>query len=178
MTILFDVLNQLRTQDTAPIGEEDEKVKKERIRALNVLVLELSMSIIRHPLKNRTFNSVLISYAAIMSWNSNQESWIKMKDYSSLTSYLVYAVQIIILLHCFKRHEGRQSLDFRLYLAETCNAWLLSDCAGPMAELLGIRLLAMKIGRTDVKEAKVFWHQDDLTLTYENIVFSRSHLQE
>ena len=72
--------------------------------------------------------------------------------------------------------KGRQSLDFRR-LWPTSNTWLLSDCAGPMAELLGIRLLAMKIGRTDVKEAQVFWHQDGLTLTFEDIVFSRHDLQ-
>lgn len=76
------------------------------MQALDALVLELSMSIIQHPLENRTFDSVLISYAAILSWNVNQGSWMKVKDYSSLTSYLVYAVQMVILLHCFERHEG------------------------------------------------------------------------
>ena len=42
----------------------------------------------------------------------------KVKDYSSLTSYLVYAVQMVILLHCFERHEGEAVAGLSSSLAD------------------------------------------------------------
>jgi len=79
--------------------EEVEKV-------IDRAVLNLSMSVIQHRLTERAFDSVMVSFAAMLAWDSTKQTWKGVNNYTSYLSQLIYDCQIIVLLYCLEITGG------------------------------------------------------------------------
>ena len=52
----------------------DDGNDQEQLEMIDYATLEFSLAVIQHPLTRRAFDSVLISFAAVLFWNPHQEA--------------------------------------------------------------------------------------------------------
>ena len=83
-----------------------------------------------------------------------------------------------MLLHSLDLVETGQVRDLTSCIVAVRDQWLLNDTPGPVAELLGIRLLGFEVGRNTVNQAQVRWHSDGETIVYKDIQLQIGQLQE
>jgi len=121
-----------------------EKMEKE----VDKIVLDLSMSLIQQRLTDWAFDSAMVSFAAMLAWDSTRQTWKDVNNYTSYLSQLIYDCQIIVLLHCLEAIDGDEGLTIRIVRVR--EEWLLNDTTGPVAEPSGSRLLGFEIGRNTV----------------------------
>lgn len=72
--------------------------------------------------------------------------------------------------------DGTERL--RDHLVELRDCWLLNDTQGPVAELLGTRLLGLEIARNTVNQAQVRWHADGETVLYQDVQLEMQQLRQ
>lgn len=161
--------------------ERDDKEKEEaenpRQAELDELVLAFCVALIQQPLLERAFDSPIISFAAALAWDPKEETWMKINNYSSYLSCLIYDCQLIVTQHSLSALDNGETNNLTRYVTKFCKQWLLNDSQSPMAELLAIRLLAFAIGKTTVNQAQIRWHQDGETLVYNDVRYSMSDLR-
>ncbi|KAK3077630.1 hypothetical protein LTS18_009725, partial [Coniosporium uncinatum] len=134
------------------------------------------MSLIQQRFTNRAFDSAMVSFAAVLTWDCTRQTWKDVNNYTSYLSQLIYDCQIIVLLHCLDADDGDESLTNRIIrVRDEC---LLNDTLGPVAELSGSRLLGFEIGRNTVNQAQVRWHGDEQTIVYKDVRLTMTQLQE
>jgi len=148
-------------------GEEVDKV-----------VLDLSMSLVQHRLTDRAFDSAIVSFAAMLAWDSTRQTWKGVNNYASYLSQLIYDGQIFILLHCLEITDSEGGRGLSSYIVRIRDDWLLNDTPGPVAELSGTRLLGFEISRNTVNQAQVRWHSDEQTIVYKDIQLTTAQLQD
>ena len=68
-------------------GEADEG---EEHNPLDQAVLCLSLSLIRHPLERRAFDSAMVSFAAMLAWDTAKKTWKDVNNYTSFLSQIIY----------------------------------------------------------------------------------------
>ena len=161
--------------DLAP-DEIDEEEKARQVQ-LDKLVLSFCVALIQQPLSERTFDSAIISFAAALAWDARERTWMKVNNYSSYLSSLIYDCQLFTAQHCLDAFDGGETDNLTQYLTRFCKRWLLNNSQSPVAELLSIRLIAFAIGKTTVNQAQIRWHQDGETLVYNDLRYSISDLR-
>jgi hypothetical protein len=60
--------------------------------------LNFSCRLICHRVKERAFNSVIVSFAAALDWHPSSKTWMPIGNYTSYLSHLIYNCQMLILL--------------------------------------------------------------------------------
>ena len=70
--------------------EGEEVDEGEEHNSLDQAVLYLSLSLIQHLLERRAFDSAMVSFAAVLAWDSAKKTWIDINNYTSLLSQIVY----------------------------------------------------------------------------------------
>lgn len=175
----------LKQSDAGDAGDDlgdSESVVEERQQALDqtldALVFDFCLALVQHRLEDRTFDSVTISFCAVLAWDSKEGTWMKISNYSGFLSHLIYLSQVLILQHCHNLVEEGKASDLRDCIVEQRDRWLLNDCRGPVAELDGLRLLAQRINEATVNEAQIRWYRDGETLAYNDIVYRMQDLRE
>jgi hypothetical protein len=141
-------------------------------------VFEFCLALVQHRLEDRTFDSAIISFCAVLGWDSKDETWMKVSHYSGFLSHLIYLSQVLILQQCYNLVADGKASDLRDCIIEQRDHWLLNDCRGPLAELDSLRLLARHINDETVKEAPIRWYSDNETLAYQDIVYRMHDLRE
>ena len=158
-------------------NEDEEKEAKARQARLDKLVLAFCVALIQQPLPERTFDSAIISFAAVLAWDADQQAWMKISNYSSYLSCLIYDCQLFAVQHCLNAFDHGLIDDLTQCISSFCRKWILNDSQGPVAELLSFRLLAFAIGKTTVNQAQIRWHEDGETLVYNDLRYSLSDLR-
>ncbi|KAL6229011.1 hypothetical protein BDW75DRAFT_246116, partial [Aspergillus navahoensis] len=136
------------------------------------------MSIIQHHIPYRTFDSVLVSYAAVRFWNAKQMAWMAIGNYTSILSQLIYICQLSVLAHVLEEVEGDRLVDIGARIVALRDEWLLNDTQGPVRELLDNRLLGFAIAKSEVPPAQLRWHPDGETLVWADVIFHLTDLQK
>ncbi|KAK3064884.1 hypothetical protein LTS18_003047, partial [Coniosporium uncinatum] len=154
---------------------EDVQVLKEEI---DQIVLDFSLSLIQHHLSNRAFDSVMVSFAAMLAWDSTRKTWRDVNNYTSYLSQLIYDCQIVVLLRCLELTDGDEDRTMTSCIVGIRDKRLLNDTPGPVSELSGTRLLGFEIGRNTVNQAQVRWHSDGKTVVYKEVQFTMEQLQD
>jgi hypothetical protein len=87
---------------------------------------------------------------------------------------MVYDCQLILLASTLTAYSEKEhpAQSYTKELQAECNEWLLNDCEGPMAEILGLRLLAFRIAANTVNQAQIRWYPDSQTMIYKDIQLS------
>jgi len=145
---------------------------------LDDAVLRAALSLIQHRLERRSFDSAIVSFAAVLAWDAGQRSWMKVGNYTKYLSQLIYDSQLLVLLHCLQQpavQSGEEPLTDHLVAVR--DRWLLNDTPGPVAELLGTRLLGLEIARNTVNQAQVRWQSDGETIIYADIQLGMDQLR-
>ena len=179
--VLAEAVGQIHAADAGgegPAAGEGEDRQQALDDKLDALVFEFSLALVQHRLEDRTFDSVIISFCAVLAWDSVDETWRKIANYSGFLSHLIYLSQVLILQHCHHLVEKAEANDLRQCIIEQRDRWLLNDCRGPVAELDSLRLLAQKINEDSVNEAQIRWYQDGETLAYNDVVYRMRDLRE
>ena len=167
------------------IGEEEEEgVRKKMEQQL----LCLSMSLIRHSLPERPFESGLLSFAATMAWKKGASTWLPVENYSTVLSQLRYDCQLVMMAYSLesmdsgrlsRMYDGNdKSSQLGQYLKQQCDRWMVSNSDGPMSEMLGWRLLAFSIAKRMVRQATCYWYEDGETLVMRDVTLSMDQLRE
>lgn len=151
----------------------DPRQRQAQQDALDGATLRFSMSIIQHALPRRAFDSVLVSFAAVLFWSPQSRRWLTLAQYTTYLSQLIYDCQMMVLAHCLTQ---RPEEDLGTTLVQIRDQWLLNDTAGPVAELLENRLLGFHIGRTEVPPAQVRWYRDGQTVIYQDVTLHLTDL--
>ncbi|KAK3061704.1 hypothetical protein LTS18_005618, partial [Coniosporium uncinatum] len=158
-------------------GREKEDVK-DLEKEVDRVVLDFSISLIQHRLTDRAFDSVMVSFAAMLAWDSTRKTWKDVNNYTSYLSQLIYDCQIVVLLRCLELIDSNEDRSLTSYIVGVRDEWLLNDTPGPVAELSGTRLLGFEIGRNTVNQAQVRWHGDGKTIIYKDVQFTMDQLQD
>ena len=175
--LLKKAADDLLQLESTSISDENHLTLEHCKEEVDKQTLHFSLSILQHRLEGRVFDSVLVSFAAVMYWNPISSSWLALGNYTPILSALIYVSQMLLLgLAMELQKETGQKLG---ELIETLrDQWQLNDVDSPMAELLENRLLASKIARQEVTEAKVRWNRDGLTLVHQEIVLPLSDISQ
>lgn len=173
LTAWVDVTEAADVLLDPPAGPGDPVQRQGQLDVLDEATLRFSMSIIRHAVPRRAFDSVLVSFAAVLFWSPQSRRWLTLAQYTTYLSQLIYDCQMMVLAHSLAQvPEG----DLGTALTEIRDQWLLNDTAGPVAELLENRLLGFHIGRTEVPPAQVRWYQDGQTVIYQDVTLHLTDL--
>ncbi|KAJ6126060.1 hypothetical protein N7471_010553 [Penicillium samsonianum] len=157
----------------SPSDPDDPAQRQGQLDALDEATLRFSMNIIRHAVPRRAFDSVLVSFAAVLFWSPQSRRWLTLAQYTTYLSQLIYDCQMMVLAHSLAQ-AAEDNLG--VTLVEIRDQWLLNDTAGPVAELLENRLLGFHIGRTEVPPAQVRWYQDGQTAIYQDVTLHLTDL--
>lgn len=166
--------NAARLQRQAQARERRERQRQ----CLDKLTLAFCLALIQHPLRNATFDSPLLSFCAVLAWSPSTESWMKVNNYSSLLSHLVYDAQLFILLHCRDLVTQAVFPTVGEAIIAQRDQWLLNTSRGPLGEISSWRLYALAVGRDTVNPAQLRWYEDGVTLAYNDIVYQASYLHD
>ncbi|KAK3080346.1 hypothetical protein LTS18_002268, partial [Coniosporium uncinatum] len=171
-----DVWKQVKLLDEAR-GQEQELSKGIEQR-VDQVVLNFSISLIQHHLTDQAFDSVIVSFAAMLARDSTRKTWKDVNNYTSYLSQLIYDCQVLVLLECLKLVESGEVVSLTTSLVSIRDEWLQNDTSGPVAELSGTRLLGFEIGRNTVNQAQVRWHSDEKTIVYKDVQLNMNQLQD
>ena len=139
--------------------------KKKNRKKLDQLVLTLNMALIQHQLDRSPFESVIMSFVAVRSWDKTEETWVRIKNYTPYLSHMIYCSRAVVLRHCFDLYNSGERATLRDAIIGCRDAWLLIDTPGPIGELLTTCMLAKRIADNTVNEAQVRWSADGQTIT-------------
>jgi hypothetical protein len=108
------------------------------------------MVVIQHLLPKRTYDLVLIFYAAALFWSPKEERWMMVSNYTSYLSQLIYDCQIMVLAHALAACMDDPDAYLWDVILPIRDQWLLNDTEGLVAELLGNRLLGFQMAHTEM----------------------------
>lgn len=100
----------------------------------------------------------------------------KVGNYTSYLSQLIYDSQLVVLQHCLDCVEAGESADMSGSIVKMRDRWLLNDSPRPMGELHSFRLLGSSIAKNTVNQVQVRWYEGENTLVYNEIRFTISDL--
>jgi len=156
--------------------EEEEEEEQKKLDRLDEEVMKFSLALIQQCLPGRAFNSPMVSFAAVLAWDVSAKSWMKVSNYTSYLSQLIYNSQLVVLQHCLDRVEAGEPADMSGCIVEMRDRWLLNNSLGPVGELHSFRLLGSSIVKNTVNQAQVRWCEGEDTLVYNAIHFAVSDL--
>jgi hypothetical protein len=156
----------------------EEVDEEEEHDPLDQAVLHLSLSLIRHPLERRAFDSAMVSFAAMLAWDTAKKTWKDVNNYTSFLSQIIYDCQLVVLLYCLDLVDRGRAGTLTSCLKEERDKWLLNDTSGPVAELSASRLLGFTIGKATVNQAQVRWHADKETIVFQEVQLHMDQLRE
>jgi superfamily II DNA helicase RecQ len=156
-----------------------EGLAKSDNQRLDQLTLEFCLSLIQHQLVDSSFDNAILSFCAVLAWDSSRKAWRKdLGNYSSYLSQLIYVCQVLILLQCYRLVEDGQSRSLSAAIVAQRDEWLQNTSRGPVGDLQAWRLYARSVANTSVGIAQVRWYQDGLTLAYQDISYRVSYLHD
>ncbi len=100
----------------------------------------------------------------------------KVGNYISYLSQLIYNSQLIVLQHCLNHVEADRSVNMSGCIVEMRDCWLLNDSPGPVSELHSFCLLGSLIAKNTVNQVQVHWYEEEDMLAYNEIWFAISDL--
>lgn len=158
--------------------DEDEEDAEQRQLEVEVdkWVLSLFVALIQHRTTESGFHSAVMSFCAVISWNSTTGTWLGENQSASLLSQLVYCCQLIILAESHRLSLEGQYEDRASALEKLCSQWLWNTSKGPVSDMLRLRLYAMKVASTTVHAAQIRWRSDGETLVYRDLTYRISDL--
>ncbi|KAF1980643.1 P-loop containing nucleoside triphosphate hydrolase protein [Aulographum hederae CBS 113979] len=159
-------------------GEEEADSTEELSHELDQTVLRFSLALIQHRLDVRAFDSVMVSFAAVLAWDPASKTWMQVGNYTSYLSQLIYDCQLLVLQHSLQLVDSGKAQDLTACITNVRDSWLRNDTPGPVAELLGTRLLGFEIARNTVNQAQVRWHADGETIVYQEVQLRMEQLRE
>jgi superfamily II DNA helicase RecQ len=146
---------------------------------LDQLTLAFCISLIQHRLDDSSFDSAMLSFCAVLAWDSSAAAWRKdLGNYSSYLSQLIYVSQILTLLHCDNLLAKGEHLSLGEAIVAERDLWLQNSSRGPIGDMQAWRLYARAVARDTVGIAQVRWHQDGHTLVYRDITYKVSYLHD
>jgi Orsellinic acid/F9775 biosynthesis cluster protein D/DEAD/DEAH box helicase/Helicase conserved C-terminal domain len=158
---------------------DQERIQQPNKEKLDRLTLAFCLSLIQHSLDQSTFDSAILSFCAVLAWDSGKKSWRKdLGNYSSSLSKLVYVSQLLILLHCDDLVTSGQHHTLADAIVAQRDLWLQNTSRGPIGEVQSWRLYARGTAKTTVGVAQIRWHQDGVTLVYGDITYKVSYLRD
>ena len=157
-------------------GEEEEG--EEDYHSLDQATLDLGIYLIQHPLDKRAFDSAMVSFAAMLAWDSTKKTWMVVNNYTSFLSQIIFDSQLLVLLYCLDLADSGEASSLTSCLREERDKWLLNDTSGPIAELSASRLLGFTIGKATVNQAQVRWHTDEETVVFQEVQLHMDQLKE
>lgn len=159
-------------------NRERTEAEREMDERLDGCVLEFSLALIRQRLSGRAFDSAIVSFAAVLAWDTMRNTWMREGDYTGHLSRLIYDCQLLVLQHCLNIIERDAARDLTSCIVEFRDKWMLNDTPGPVGELLSSRLLGSQIAKNTVDEAQVRWHADGETITHKGIQLAMQDVRD
>jgi hypothetical protein len=156
----------------------DEEEGEEDYHSIDQATLDLGISLIQQPLERRAFDSAMVSFAAMLAWDSAKKTWMDVNNYTSFLSQIIFDSQLLVLLYCLDLVDNGGASSLTRCLREERDKWLLNDTSGPIAELSASRLLGFAIGKATVKQAQVRWHADEKTIVFQEVQLHMDQLEE
>ena len=153
--------------------EEEEQTKQNQ---LNEEMMKFSLVLIQQCLPEQVFNSSMIFFIIILTWDVDINSWMKISNYISYLLQLIYDSQLMILQHYLDCVETDEFTDMSSCIVEMQNHWLLNDSSDPVRELHFFHLLDSAIMKNTVNQVQVHWYEREDTLVYNEIQFTLSDL--
>ena len=166
--------NAARLRRQAQARERQERQQG----CLDKLTLAFCLALIQHPLRNATFDSPLLAFCAVLAWSPSTGSWMKINNYSSFLSHLVYDAQLLTLLYCRDLVTQTVFPTIGEAILAQRDRWLSNTSRGPLGEVNSWRLYALAVGRDTVNPAQLRWYEDGVTLAYNDIIYQVSYLHD
>jgi hypothetical protein len=156
-----------------------ELATKQDEQRLDQLTLVFCLSLIQHQLDNSSFDSAMLSFCAVLAWNSSKKAWrTDVGNYSSYLSQLIYVCQLLILLHCDELRDGGHHSTLSEAIIAQRDLWLQNTSRGPVGDMQAWRLYARSVASDTVGIAQIRWYQDGLTLAYRDITYKVPYLHD
>lgn len=156
-----------------------EAHQRAEVVRLDALTLTFCVTLIQHRLQDSSFESAMLSFCAVLAWDSSARAWRKdLGNYRSYLSQLIYVSQLLILLHCDSLVLHGQHGDLGEAITAQRDLWLQNTSRGPIGDIQAWRLYARSVARDTVGVAQVRWHQDGRTLVYRDVTYSVSFLYD
>lgn len=144
---------------------------------LDKCTLAFMVALIAHRLPLSAFDSPIVSFIAVRSWNPHRKTWIKIGNYTSLLAKVTYTCQLFVLLHCINVSEENEDTYLSDCIIEFRDKWLLNDTESPVGTMLSMRLLGQKIARMEVQQVTIRW-PDEQTVSYGDIRISLQQIRD
>ncbi|EED17281.1 DNA helicase, putative [Talaromyces stipitatus ATCC 10500] len=159
----------LPTEDQKSTWDDQEMDKQ---------TLAFCLEIIQQSVSLRAFNSILVSFAALLFWIPDKKQWMTVSNYTSFLSQLIYNCQIWILALSILEQQHYPTQDLGDIIVRHRDRWLLNDTKGPVAELLENRLYAFQIAMSEVPPAQVRWDREGQVITFQDVSLSLLELSQ
>ena len=153
--------------------EEEEQTKQNQ---LNEEMMKFSLALIQQCLPEQVFNSSMIFFTTILAWDVGTNSWMKISNYISYLSQLIYDSQLMILQHYLDCVETDEFTDMSSCIIKMWDHWLLNNSLSPIRELHFFCLLSSVITKNIINQVQVHWYEGEDTLVYNEIQFTLSDL--
>ena len=153
--------------------EEEEQTKQNQ---LNEEMMKFSLVLIQQCLPEQVFNSSMIFFIIILTWDVDTNSWMKISNYISYLLQLIYDSQLMILQHYLDCVETDEFTDMSSCIVEMQNHWLLNDSSDSVRKLHFFCLLSSAITKNIINQMQVHWYKREDTLVYNEIQFTLSDL--
>ena len=153
-----EIRGRRRMQRRQAQASHREFAAQQQQQYLDQLTLTFCLSLIQHRLDDSSFDNAMLSFCAVLAWDSSRSHGAWRKDtgnYSSSLSQLIYVCQLFILLHCDDLVKDGQHESLHEAIVAQRDLWLQNTSRGPVGDLQAWRLYARSIARDTVGIAQI-----------------------
>jgi hypothetical protein len=144
--------------------------------ALDQACLALSIALLDHPLKGDLFESMLISFLAVLGVNAAQQTFHEPYGYTGHLSGLVKMGQMLVVKQAIQMADEGLVTHPSDALDSMRERFLIYRVRAPFAWITQLRTYGKKVQNTTMSLGYIYWSDDEQTLTYKELRLSMGGL--
>jgi hypothetical protein len=116
----YDVLEEAK-EDQSNSNRERREGNTRGEDLLDRVTLVFGLKLLQHELEERVFDSALILWLAVLAWDAELNTWMRIGNYTSYLSQIIYGCRLLLLQHCLITVEEDSSKRFTQVLIDFWN---------------------------------------------------------
>lgn len=171
LVICGEELLEAYAASTAGCLHEDVKLEDIRVRLDNQCLL-FCISLLDHNLKGDLFESVVVSFLAVLAIDEKKQTFMDAYSYTPFLSGLIKIAQLLVIQRAVAATECGEAEFPADMIDEMRERFLLYGSRSPMNWMLRLRSYGKQVRNHTTPLGYIQWSEDNQVLSYKNLILS------
>jgi hypothetical protein len=158
---------------TGPLPESPRGLREAKLQAqLDQATLDLSITLLEHPLKEDLFKSTLVGFLAVLRVGAARQTFQDPYSYTSSLSGLVKMAQMLVALRAVREADAGHVSHPADALDEMRERFLIYGVRAPFGWIARLRTYGKKIQNSTTSMGYIYWTDDEQTPSFKDLRLS------